>query len=157
MLIRESSPDSAQSHPALDVGFQEVVHSVWTVNAEVGERQRFAEGRMDTHKNASLTPKGREMMVRAVVDFGLSKGAAARQFHTTPKTVAKWIERFEAEGVDGLHDRSSWPHSSPSQAGPSAKISLRSRRRLQHLRRPTPPHFRFNASHSPRRGDEHVA
>jgi len=41
---------------------------------------------MDTHKNASLTPKGREMMVRAVVDFGLSKGAAARQFHTTPKT-----------------------------------------------------------------------
>ena len=24
---------------------------------------------MDTHKNAPLTPKGREMMVRAVVDF----------------------------------------------------------------------------------------
>jgi hypothetical protein len=28
---------------------------------------------MDTHKNAPLTPKGREMMVRAVVDCGLSK------------------------------------------------------------------------------------
>ena len=28
---------------------------------------------MDTHKNARLTPKGREDMVRAVVDGGLSK------------------------------------------------------------------------------------
>ena len=41
--------------------------------------------------------------------------------------------------------------------GLSAKISLRSRCRLQHLQRPTPPHVRFNASHFPRRGDEHVA
>jgi hypothetical protein len=41
---------------------------------------------MDTHKNARLTPKGREEMVRAVVDCGLTKAAAARQFNTTPKT-----------------------------------------------------------------------
>jgi hypothetical protein len=32
---------------------------------------------MDTHKNARLTPKDREEMVRAVVDCGLSKVAAA--------------------------------------------------------------------------------
>ena len=44
---------------------------------------------MDTHKNARLTPKGREAMVRAVVDGGLSKAAAARKFNTAPKTVAK--------------------------------------------------------------------
>ena len=73
---------------------------------------------MDTHKSVSLTPEGREMMVRVVVDFGLSKAAAARQFNTTPKTVAKWIERFEADGADGWCDRSSRPHSSPSQAAP---------------------------------------
>lgn len=70
---------------------------------------------MDTHKNARLTPKGREEMVRAVVDQGLSKAAAARQFNTTPKTVSKWVERFRARGADGLHDRSSRPLSSPSQ------------------------------------------
>jgi DNA-binding NarL/FixJ family response regulator len=35
-----------------------------------------------------LTPKGREAMVRCVVEKGLSKAAAARQFNTTPKTVA---------------------------------------------------------------------
>jgi transposase InsO family protein len=71
---------------------------------------------MDTHKNAPLTPKGREMMVRAVQDDGLSKAEAARRFHTTPKTVAKWVARFEADGVEGLRDRSSRPLSSPSQA-----------------------------------------
>jgi transposase InsO family protein len=70
---------------------------------------------MDTHKNAPLTPKGREQMVRAVVDKGLSKTEAARRFNTTLKTVAKWVERFRKEGVDGLRDRSSRPLSSPSQ------------------------------------------
>jgi transposase-like protein len=48
---------------------------------------------MDTHKNARLTPKGREEMVRAVVDLGMSKAAAARQFNNTPKTVGKWVDR----------------------------------------------------------------
>jgi transposase InsO family protein len=70
---------------------------------------------MDTHKNARLTPKGREEMVRAVVDYGLSKAAAAGQFNTTAQTVAKWVERFRALGVDGLRDRSSRPLSSASQ------------------------------------------
>jgi leucine-zipper of insertion element IS481 len=59
---------------------------------------------MDTHKNAPLPPKGREMTARWVMDDRLSKAAAARQFHTTPKTVAKWVERFEAEGLEGLRD-----------------------------------------------------
>ena len=56
---------------------------------------------MDTHKNASLTPKGREAMVRRVIEDGLSKASAARRFNTTPKTVAKWVERFRAEGDAG--------------------------------------------------------
>ena len=60
---------------------------------------------MDTHKNASLTPRGREAMASSVIEGGLSKRAAAHQFHTTPKTVAKWVGRFQAEGVAGLQDR----------------------------------------------------
>ena len=51
---------------------------------------------MDTHKNALLTPRGREAMARSVIEGGLSKAAAARQFNTTPKTVAKWVARFRA-------------------------------------------------------------
>jgi hypothetical protein len=44
---------------------------------------------MDTHKNAPLTPRGREAMARSVVEGGLSHAAAARQFNTTLKTVAE--------------------------------------------------------------------
>ena len=51
---------------------------------------------MNTHNNARLTPKGREDMIRAVVDRGLTKSAAARQFNTTPRTVAKWVARYNA-------------------------------------------------------------
>jgi transposase-like protein len=68
---------------------------------------------MNSHKNAPLTPKGREAMVRNVTEGGLSQAAAARQFNITPKIVAKWVNRFHAEGVEGLRDRSSRPHSLP--------------------------------------------
>src|SRR5207248_9855681 len=56
---------------------------------------------MNVHKNAPLTPKGRESMVRSVVEGGLSKADAAYQFNTTPRTVTKWVKRFRAEGVEG--------------------------------------------------------
>jgi len=87
---------------------------------------------MDTHKNARLTPKGREAMVRAVVDCGLSNAAAAQRFNTTSRTVAKWVRRFRAEGVDGLRDRSSRPLSSPGRtpvATCAAVEALRRQRR----------------------------
>ena len=70
---------------------------------------------MNVHKNARLTPKGREEMVRAVVDGGLIKAEAARRFNTSAKSVGKWVSRFRAHGADGLRDRSSAPRSSPSQ------------------------------------------
>jgi transposase/ribosomal protein L30/L7E len=87
---------------------------------------------MDTHKNAPLTPKGREMMVRAVIEGGLSKAEAARRFNTTAKTVAKWMRRFEAEGVEGLRDRSSRPLSSPSQTTPAICAAVEALRRQRH-------------------------
>jgi transposase InsO family protein len=88
---------------------------------------------MDTHKNARLTPKGREEMVRAVVDCGLTKAAAARQFNTTPKTVGKWVSRFRAEGVDGLRDRSSKPLSSPGQTPPATCTAVEALRRQRYV------------------------
>jgi transposase InsO family protein len=84
---------------------------------------------MDTHKNAPLTPRGREAMARAVVEGGLSRAAAARQFNVTPKTAAKWVARFRAEGVAGLQDRSSRPRSSPSQTAPAACARVEALRR----------------------------
>jgi transposase InsO family protein len=87
---------------------------------------------MDTHKNAPLTPKGREAMVRCVIEGGLGKAAAARQFNTTPKTVAKWVDRFRAGGVEGLRDRSSRPLSLPSQTAPATCAAVEALRRQRH-------------------------
>jgi transposase InsO family protein len=71
-------------------------------------------------------------MARSVREGGSSKAAAARAFHTTPKTVAKWVARFRAEGVAGLQDRSSRPRSSPSQAAPAACERVEALRRQRH-------------------------
>jgi transposase InsO family protein len=87
---------------------------------------------MNMHKNASLTPKGREAMVRSVVEGGLSKADAAYQFNISPKTVAKWVARFRAEGVDGLRDRSSRPLSLPSQTPEATCRAVERLRRQRH-------------------------
>ena len=70
--------------------------------------------------------------VRAVVDRGLSKAAAAGQFNISPKTVAKWVKRFRAEGVDGLRDRSSRPLSSPNQTTPATAATIAVLRRQRY-------------------------
>lgn len=54
-------------------------------------------------------------MVLAVMRGGLSQAETARAFNTSPKTVAKWVRRFRHGGVQALRDRSSRPHSLPSQ------------------------------------------
>ena len=73
---------------------------------------------MDVHKNAPLTPAGREAMVRRVVEGGQTPQAVSGAVGVCPRTVRKWVERFRAAGIAGLRDRSSRPH---------------------RLRRPTPP------------------
>jgi len=64
---------------------------------------------MNVHKNARLTPRGRELLVRHIVS-GQSPEAAARAAGVCPRTARKWLVRFLAEGVEGLQDRSSRPH-----------------------------------------------
>ena len=102
---------------------------------------------MNTHKNAPLTPKGREAMVRSVVEGGLSKADAAYQFNTTPKTVAKWVKRFREEGVEGLRDRSCRPLSSPSQTPIATCTAIEALRRQRHTAKQITPEVEV----SPRR------
>ena len=64
---------------------------------------------MNIHKNARLTPIGRERLVRAI-ESGQTPEAAARAAGVYPRTAYKWVARFRAEGVGGLQDRSSRPH-----------------------------------------------
>jgi transposase InsO family protein len=63
---------------------------------------------MNIHKNARLTPIGRERLVQAVLS-GQTPEAAAHAAGVCPRTARKWIARFKAEGRAGLMDRSSRP------------------------------------------------
>ena len=71
-------------------------------------------------------------MVRAVVESGLAKAEAARRFNTSWKTVDKWVGRFRTLGVEGLRDRSSRPHSLPSQTPPATADAVEALRRDRH-------------------------
>jgi transposase-like protein len=63
---------------------------------------------MNIHKNARLTPLGRERLVGAVLS-GQKPKAAARAAGVCPRTARKWVECFKVEGLAGLMDRSSRP------------------------------------------------
>lgn len=64
---------------------------------------------MNVHKNARLTPHGRERIVR-LVESGQTPKAVGEAAGVCPRTVRKWVERYRREGPAGLHDRSSRPH-----------------------------------------------
>src|SRR4051794_19122395 len=68
---------------------------------------------MKVHANAPLGPKGRETMVRRVVDGGWSVPEAAAAAGGSARTCSKWVDRFGADGEAGLLDRSSAPRSIP--------------------------------------------
>ena len=96
------------------MSFQEVVPSIQEEEADGCEAVRFdQEDRVDTHKNAPMTPKGRLHMVLAVTG-GEPVTAVAARFGVDRKTVRKWLARYHHEGQRGLADRSSRPQRSPT-------------------------------------------
>ena len=65
---------------------------------------------MDLHENARTTPHSRAEIVRRVMEEGASRRTVGKAFGICCKTVSKWVNRFQAEGVEGLRERSSRPH-----------------------------------------------
>src|SRR3954447_26208509 len=63
---------------------------------------------MDIHKNARLTPLGRERMV-SVVLRGQTPKAVSEAVGVCPRTVRKLVGHYQGEGLVGLQDRSSRP------------------------------------------------
>ena len=90
---------------------------------KLSKLERFSEDWMNMHKNARLTPLGRERLVLAMRS-GQTPEAAAQAAGVCPRTARKWLKRFEAEGPAGLLDRSSRPHklSRPTPAAVRAEI-----------------------------------
>ena len=90
---------------------------------------------MNTHKNASLTPKGRAHLLSQIAVLGLV--AAAQAAGIRCRTARKWQRRFFAEGQAGLLDRSSRPHHCPrrTDAGKIERaVALRRTQRLTYAR-----------------------
>ena len=64
---------------------------------------------MNLHKNAKQTLRGRERLIR-LVPSGLSPEHTSRLGGISSRALRKWVARFNADGVEGLVDRSSRPH-----------------------------------------------
>jgi hypothetical protein len=60
------------------------------------------------HKNARLTPKGRQVML-ARLQAAQHQIDVAQAMGISLTTVKKWVRRYWAEGAAGLLDRSSRP------------------------------------------------
>jgi transposase InsO family protein len=84
------------------------------------------------HPRAKLTPFGRGVLVRRVLEEGWSVGETARAASVSPATVYKWLARFRDEGPDGLLDRSSAPTRRPRALSRSeVRRIVSARRRLK--------------------------
>ena len=110
---------------------QDVVPSIQLEEADGCDAvSSYQEDRVDTHKNAPMTPAGRLRMVQAVV-IGEPIRSVAQRCRTERKSVRKWVLRYRAEGEAGLCDRSSRPHRSPRaipQGTAQRVLTLRQRR-----------------------------
>jgi transposase InsO family protein len=72
-------------------------------------------------------------LARCVVEDGWTYSMAAKMFMVSPRTAAKWANRYRFEGVAGMADRSSRPHCSPNRTPEQVKrqiVRLRWRKRL---------------------------
>jgi len=83
---------------------------------------------MDIHKNARTTPLSRMLIIERL-KAGWTVADVARAAGITGKTVRKWRDRFDAEGPDGMADRSSRPHRSPTRLDSQAETEIEGLRR----------------------------
>ena len=79
----------------------------------MGEQSQgfIPEGRV--HQNARTTPASRAELVARVLDDQLPVSVVAVAAGVCPRTGRKWVARYQAEGPEGLADRSSRPHHQP--------------------------------------------
>ena len=77
-----------------------------------------------SHANARLTFHGRCELVRRVRFQGRPVAHVAREMGVSRACAHRWVARFDAEGWDGLHDRSSRPLSCPTRTAPAAEQAV---------------------------------
>lgn len=68
-----------------------------------------------SHANARLNFRGRCLLVQRVRGDGRPVAHVAKELGVSRQCAHRWVRRFDEEGWDGLHDRSSRPHSHPTR------------------------------------------
>jgi transposase InsO family protein len=86
---------------------------------------------MNVHKNARLTVHSRADLVRRVLVERRPVETVGEAFGVSNRTVRKWVARYQAEGAEGLKDRSSRPRRlrKPTPAEGVAEVERLRRRR----------------------------
>jgi len=88
-----------------------------------------------SHRNARLTFQGRCLLVRRVREQMWPVAHVAKAMGVSRQCAHKWVRRFDLEGEDGLHDRSSRPHTCARQTPPDVEELVIATRR-KHRRGP---------------------
>lgn len=86
---------------------------------------------MNIHHNARLTFRGRELLVKRIVEQGLRVEEAAQASGVSVRTAYKWLRRYRQEGITGLYDRSSRPRHCPHQTSAHRHQEIVRLRRLR--------------------------
>lgn len=84
------------------------------------------------HANARLTPEGRRILVERIA-AGRPAAHVAAEMGVSRTTASRWWQRYQAEGLAGLRDRSSRPHSCPHRTPPAIEAQIVDLRRSRKL------------------------
>ncbi len=83
-----------------------------------------------SHRNARTTFLGRQLIVERH-QAGWAQAHIAKAMGISRKCVRTWVDRFESEGEAGLLDRSSRPHTSPTQTSVEVEEAIVAMRRTE--------------------------
>jgi transposase-like protein len=94
-----------------------------SVSADALQRFRLIR---DTPQMRELSEaEQRYQAVMAVIGDGLTVSQAAEKTGVARQTLHRWLARYEAEGLDGLADRSHQPVSCPHQMPAAVEAATR--------------------------------
>lgn len=84
-----------------------------------------------SHRNARLTFHGRLLLVTRIREQGWKPAHAAKAQGVSRPCAYRWVKRYDEEGIDGLHDRSSRPHHCPHQTSVEVEEAIVLARRTE--------------------------
>ena len=76
-----------------------------------------------SHRNARLTVHGRRLIVERF-EAGWKQAHIAAAMGVSRKCVRTWIDRYASEGEDGLENRSSRPHTTPTRTSAEVEAKI---------------------------------